>query len=206
MEFSLWSTASERAEFEDLADMYAILRTLEMIEIANARDALEHGEYVEVCQKLINQYKTTERPAVQRGAIRDLASFVRDYGIDCPRAVERITVGTPDNPFQGSRQDDKKSAIVLVREMTELFILCANLISLERLAVDELMPNLEALLRAIARAKSIIPGYEPVALDKWLRTMQQMRASDELSQEDGRQLLHDLNTSKAEIDEITSRG
>lgn len=202
----LWSTASERSEFEDMAELYAILRTTESLEVANARDALEHTEYVEACSKLITQFKNTEKALIQRGSIESLQAFIRKFQIDCPRAVERMATGAPDGAFgSGQKQDDKKGAMALVREMTELFIYCSNLLSLNRTAVDELLPQLEALIRSLNKAKGLIQGFDPAPLEKWVRTMQGMRASEQLDEDEARQLMFDLNNAKAAIDDILSQ-
>jgi ESCRT-I complex subunit VPS28 len=208
----LWTTAQERIEFEDQAELYAILKTCEYLEIAHARDVVEQTDYVEQCMKLIAQFKNFEKALIQRGTIASLQDFVVKYSIlDCPRAIDRMQTGYPDDPpFSNVKlnnsKDDKKLAMSLVREMTELFIYLSNLLSLNRTAIDELLPQLEALLRSLNKAKSLITqGYDPTALEIWLKQMQSMKASDELNEEQTRQLLHDLNTSKAQIDDILSQ-
>jgi ESCRT-I complex subunit VPS28 len=202
----LWTTAAQRAEFEDLAELYAILRTTELLETAYARDALDVSEYREACSKLITQFKNTEKALVQRGTIENLQQFIRRYSVDCPRAVERMSVGAPDSVTGSNGSEDKKQNLALVREMTELFIYLANLLSLGRTAADELTPQLEALLKSLGKARTLIQGFDMSSLERWLKTLQQMRASDQLDEDQTRQFMYDLNSAKAQIDDLLSQG
>jgi ESCRT-I complex subunit VPS28 len=202
----LWTTAAQRAEFEDLAELYAILKTTELLETAYARDALDVNEYREACTKLITQFKNTEKALIQRGTIENLQQFIRRYAVDCPRGVERMSVGAPDSVGGTNGSDDRRQNLALVREMTELFIYLANLLSLGRTAADELTPQLEALLKSLAKAKNMIQGFDMSSLEKWLRTLQQMRASDQLDEEQTRQFMYDLNSAKAQIDDLLNQG
>ena len=202
----LWTTAAQRAEFEDLAELFAILKTTELLETAYARDAIDVNEYREACARLIGQFKNTEKALLQRGAIENLQQFLKRFNVDCPRAVERMAIGAPDSmPTHEGQEESKKQHYTLVKEITELFIYLANLLSLGRTAADELTPQLEALLKSLSKAKSLLPGFDPFNLEKWLKALQQMRASDQLDEEATRQFQYDLNSSKAQVDDILSQ-
>lgn len=206
----LWSTAQERRRYEDLADLYAILRTTEFLELAHNRDCIEsQSEYEEQCQKLINQFKATEKALLQSGQMESLEQFLLQFQVvDCPRALERIRIGAPQGSAAGTQNaaSNSKSTIQAVKDLTELFIYCSNLISLNHRAVDELLPQLEALVKTIDKAKLLLgvslPGNEELALQQWVKRMQAMRASDEIDEEQARQLLFDLNTCKAGTDDM----
>jgi len=199
----LWNSPAERAIFDDMAELYAILRTTELLETAYTRDAVEKNEYLENLQRLLTQFKNTEKALLERGAIDSLAGFVYKYQLDCPKAMQRMTQGMPDEV--GKNEDNNKAMIGHVRDMTELFIYCSNLISMGRTAVDELRPQLEQLLKKINKVKSLIPQYDPVSIEKWIKQMEQMRASEQLDEDAGRQLLYDLNNAKASIDDLLNQ-
>lgn len=201
-----------------MADLYAILRTTEFLELAYTRDAIDsHEEYAEQCQKLINQFKATEKALVQSGTIDSLAQFLQQFQVvDCPRALERMEIGFPQNNTSSSAaasaagNGNSKSAIQAVKDLTELFIYCSNLISLNHRAVDELAPQLEALVKTIDKARVLLrvsnsnggEGTEMNALQNWVKTLQGMRASEEIDEEQARQLMFDLNIAKAAVDEM----
>ena len=66
-EIKAYDNTKERNRCEELADLYAIIRTTESLEAVFARDAVTLSEYSESCTKLISQYKTTEAALVAAG-------------------------------------------------------------------------------------------------------------------------------------------
>jgi len=44
-----------------------------------------------------------------------------------------------------------------------------------------------------------------VSIEKWIKQMEQMRASEQLDEDAGRQLLYDLNNAKASIDDLLNQ-
>ena len=205
----LWTNAAQRAEFEDLAELFAILRTTELLETAYARDALDVNEYREACSKLITQFKNTEKALLQRGTIESTAQFIRKYNVDCPRAVERMNAGVPESTLgsglAAQAEDNTKMHLAIVREMTEQFIYLSNLLAIGHTAADQLTPQLEVLLKTLSKAKALLKGgFDPASLESWLKILQQMRASDVLDEDSVRQFQYDLNNAKVQIDEILS--
>ena len=116
-EIKAYDNTKERNRCEELADLYAIIRTTESLEAVFARDAVTLPEYSESCTKLISQYKTTEAALVAAGgqlalilyykislmfsnyvvllqydniAIRSGELFFKEFKIECPRAFERL--------------------------------------------------------------------------------------------------------------------
>jgi hypothetical protein len=78
--------------------------------------------------------------------------------------------------------------------------------------VDELTPQLDALVKAIEKVKLLVPrgGDSSAAADtstalvQWVKELQQMRASEEIDEDQARQLQYDLNSAKTVIDEMLS--
>ena len=60
MDTPLFSNARERRQYDDLADLYAIIKATEHLEKAYAMDAIKNDEYTQACLKLIAQFKSTE--------------------------------------------------------------------------------------------------------------------------------------------------
>ncbi len=199
----LWSTARERKAWEEQAELFAIVNTLEQLESAFARGAVEHAEYEEACGRLLAQFGSTHKALVQSGQIQSLAAFLDRFHVECPRSVERIRVGHPQGAVGGSARDERRS-VVIVKELTENFINVANMLSMQLLAVDQLEPALDSLVKTIEKGKSagILQGFDSQPLENWYQTIAAKEAWYNLDEDQARQLLYDLNRAKASTDEI----
>jgi ESCRT-I complex subunit VPS28 len=91
-EIKMYENSKERDHLERLADLYSIIKVTELLEAAYARDAITPSEYSESCNRLISQFKTTEKGLVLSKAIVSADSFFKEYQIDCPRAYERLVL------------------------------------------------------------------------------------------------------------------
>lgn len=105
-EIRLYENSKERDQLERLADLYSIIKATELLEAAYSRDAISPNEYSDACNKLISQFKATEKGLLLSKAITSTDNFYRDYQIDCPRAYERLVVS-------GKRK--KKVSILLTK-------------------------------------------------------------------------------------------
>ena len=56
-EVRLSRNAREREKYDNLADLFSILSTLQQLEKAYIRDCVKHKEYTAACSKLLIQYK-----------------------------------------------------------------------------------------------------------------------------------------------------
>ena len=87
----LYNNSQQRRLYEDMADLYTIIKSTEHLEKAYIKDAISSDEYTEACQRLISQFKTTEKAL----GLNTL-DFMNEYKMDCPLAVERLlTAGVP---------------------------------------------------------------------------------------------------------------
>jgi ESCRT-I complex subunit VPS28 len=198
----LYESSRERESYEEQANLYAIILATEHLERAYARDAIEHKEYNAQCKKLIQQFKLAERTL--RGAM-NTETFMALYQMDCPRAVERLLkMGIPE-PVRGGTDD--ASHAVSVAETVQHFITTMDAVKLEQRAVDELQPLLSDLLDVLTRVPETPNDFEPNRkVEKWLATLNAMRAVDEISEEDARQLYHDLDSAYTEFTRYLKRG
>lgn len=197
---SLWTTAQQRRQLDDLAELYAIFRATEKLEMAFARDAVEPDAYTEACQRLITQFKATEKALRQDGTLRDARTFVREYHLDCPRAVERLLVaGVPATIIDGGGGTGAvrtKGEAVLAAEATSLFITTMDTVKLNQRAVDALQPVLQDLVRALNKVDALVgPGFSKAPLQEWLLRLNSLRAADELDDDQMRQLSFDLENA-----------
>jgi len=94
-ELKLPTATAERDLIDSLAEIYSIIITLDALEKAFNKDSVTDTEYSDVCWRLIRQYKsnlTDERIAHEFGS---LEAFKARWGIEAPRATERLRVMLP---------------------------------------------------------------------------------------------------------------
>ena len=197
----LYENSRERDNYDELANLYAIILATEHLERAYARDAIQPKEYTLQCKKLISQFKLAER--VLRGGMTT-ETFMQVYQMDCPRAVERLLrMGVPE-PMKGGA--DEANHAVTVAETVQHFITTMDAVKLDQRAVDELQPLLSDLNDVLFRVPDTPNDFEPNRkISKWLQKLNAMRAVDELSDEDSRQLFHDLDSAYTEFTRYLKR-
>ncbi|GMI01420.1 hypothetical protein TrVE_jg10531 [Triparma verrucosa] len=189
-EIALHATSKERRHFEDLADLYAIVKATEHLEKAYARDAIDADEYTKACMKLLSQFKSTE--SALTGV--DVEAFIRTYSLDAPRAVDRlIRAGVPATTLHKQSDTAGSNSAVRVAETVQFFITVMDAVKLEQKAVDEIHPLMSDLMDSLTRVQGLPASFEPSELvEKWLKKLNSMRAVDELSDDDCRDLSFDL--------------
>ena len=112
-EIKLYDSVSERKRYEELADLYSIFRTTEFVEAVYVEDSISEKEYTELCSRLIAQFKTVESALLAAGVIESVENFTKTYGVDCPRAFDRLVrVGVPATVIHSSRDDRGESILV----------------------------------------------------------------------------------------------
>lgn len=200
-EIPLYETSRERDLYDEQANLFSIITATEHLERAYARDAIEPKEYQSHCKKLISQFKLAERVLTKK---MNTETFMEIYQLDCPRAVERLLrMGVPE-PLKD--QQDTSHAVT-VAETVQHFITCMDAVKLGQVAVDELQPLLSDLNDVVTRLpQTPNDNFEPNSkIHKWLRKLNDMRAVEELSEEDARQLFHDLDSAYTEFTRYLKR-
>jgi ESCRT-I complex subunit VPS28 len=196
----LYESVREREIYDEQANLYAIIVATEHLERAYARDALSHQEYSEQCKRLIAQFRMAERVVSKTLSTE---TFLTLYELDCPRAKERLLVqGVPETIKAGA--DDHAATVA---ETVQHFITAMDAVKLEQRAVDELQPLLSDLYDTLSRLPETPSEFEPnYRVKKWLQQLNGMRAVDEISEEDSRQLYHDLDLAYTEFTRFLKRG
>ncbi|XP_033225722.1 uncharacterized protein LOC117178404 [Belonocnema kinseyi] len=189
-EVKLYKNAREREKYDNQADLYAVVNTLQHLEKAYIRDCVTPKEYTAACSKLLVQYRAAFKQ-VQSDQYPTIDAFARAFRLDCPAALERIK---EDRPI--TIKDDKGNTSKCIADIVSLFITLMDKLRLEIKAMDQLHPDLRDLMDTMNRL-SILPsdfdGKQKVA--DWLQTLNNMSASDELTDTQVRQLIFDLETS-----------
>jgi len=145
--------------------------------------------------KLISQFKLTHAAAVNSCHNFDIYDFIKSYKINVPLGVTRLLEdGVPATTVH--QVAEEKGRIVLVQDATEKFITAMDAIRLGQSAVDELQPVLGDLMDALTKLPDLPKDFESTKkVHDWLIRLNKMRAAEEITEDDSRQLSHDLDVA-----------
>lgn len=196
-EVKLYRHAREREKYDNMADLFALINTLQNLEKAYIWDCITPQEYTAACSKYLVQYKAAFKQ-VQCDEFPTVDVFVKKFRLDCPAALERIK---EDRPI--TIKDDKGNTSKCIADIVSLFITLMDKLRLEIKAMDELHPDLRDLVDTMNRLSLIPEGFEgKQKVTNWLATLNEMQASDELTESQVRQLLFDLETAYAAFNNL----
>jgi len=195
-EVKLYRTAREREKYDNMADLYAVINTLQSLEKAYIRDAILAKEYTATCSKLLVQYKAAFKQV--QSEFQTVEQFMKKYRLDCPAALERIK---EDRPI--TIKDDKGNTSKCIADIVSLFITVMDKLRLEIRAMDEIHPDLRELVEIMTRLSILPPDYTgKEKVKKWLDTLSDMQAAEELDDAQVRQMLFDLESAYNEFNRV----
>lgn len=189
-EVKLYKNAREREKYDNMAELFAVVKTVQALEKAYIKDCVTPNEYTAACSRLLVQYKAAFRQ-VQGAEISSIDEFCRKFRLDCPLAMERIR---EDRPI--TIKDDKGNLNRCIADVVSLFITVMDKLRLEIRAMDEIQPDLRELMETMHRMSHLPPDFEGrQTVSQWLQTLSGMSASDELDDSQVRQMLFDLESA-----------
>ncbi|XP_067568639.1 vacuolar protein sorting-associated protein 28 homolog isoform X1 [Pseudorca crassidens] len=189
-EVKLYKNAREREKYDNMAELFAVVKTMQALEKAYIKDCVSPNEYTAACSRLLVQYKAAFRQ-VQGSEISSIDEFCRKFRLDCPLAMERIK---EDRPI--TIKDDKGNLNRCIADVVSLFITVMDKLRLEIRAMDEIQPDLRELMETMHRMSHLPPDFEGrQTVSQWLQTLSGMSASDELDDSQVRQMLFDLESA-----------
>lgn len=189
-EIKLYRNAREREKLDNMAELFAVISTLQHLEKAYVRDCVLAQEYTAACSRLLVQYRVAFKQ-VQGQEFPDIDAFVAKYRLDCPAALERIRENKPN-----LIKDDKGNTNKYIAEIVSVFITLMDKLRLEFKAMDMIQPELRDLLDTMDRLTMLPEDFEgKIKVQEWVDRLSEMSASDELSETQVRQLLFDLESS-----------
>ncbi|KAL1856217.1 Vacuolar protein-sorting-associated protein 28 [Paecilomyces lecythidis] len=200
-EVKLASSSAERDLYESLAEIYSIIITLDGLEKAYIKDAITESEYTETCTRLLKQYKSSLGDDAVAQEFGDLDTFKRTWGLECPKATERLRIGLPATVEQASHSAPTPSngpavagapgGASLILTATENFITFLDALKLNMVSKDALHPLLSEVIQSVNKVTD--RDFENRGkIIQWLITLNQMRATEELSEEQARELSFDI--------------
>ncbi|XP_047338903.1 vacuolar protein sorting-associated protein 28 homolog 2-like [Impatiens glandulifera] len=193
----LWNDKRERDMYENFADLFSIMKATEKLEKAYVRDVISSSEYEIECQKLIAQFKTLG--STLKNIIPSIERFHDTYKMDCPAALNRLLISgipaTVEHRVVVAAMSGLTSASV-VAECVQNFITAMDSLKLNMIAVDQVHPLLIDLLGSLNKLNILGSDFEgKVKMIEWIGRLSKMGASDELTEQQARQLHFDLESS-----------
>ena len=196
-EVKLHDNAREREEVDNRANVFALIQTIQALEKAYIKDAVTPTDYAKQCNILLMQYNAAFKLIKEK--FPNVESFTAKYLLDCPAAVERIKDGRPITV------KDDGNVSKLIAEIVSLFITVMDRLRLEIRAMDELHPDVKDLYEAMCRMSTLPSVFEGrTKIQKWLDALNSMQASDELSEEQVRQMLFDFESAYNDFNRFLS--
>ncbi|OOF95267.1 hypothetical protein ASPCADRAFT_515690 [Aspergillus carbonarius ITEM 5010] len=202
-EVKLASSSAERDLYESLAEIYGIIVTLDGLEKAYIKDVVTEAEYTETCTRLLKQYKSSLGDDTVANEFVDLETFKRTWGLECPRATERLRIGLPATVEQASHSTSAANMAPaaagpaggasgsLILTATENFITFLDALKLNMVSKDALHPLLSEVIQSVNKVTDV--DFENRGkIIQWLITLNQMRATEELSEDQARELAFDI--------------
>eukprot|EP00798_Chlamydomonas_sp_ICE-L_P026852 gene26852-4455_t len=193
----LWRDKKEKAIVESKADLFAIIKTTEKLERAYVRDIITPESYEQACEKLIQQFKVLWGSL--RGEVPDIERFMHEYHMSCPLAANRLLKsGLPATIEHKSRQRSNDPEAASVALTVQHFITAMDSLKLGLVAIDNICPILMDMINSMSKVQSLPDSFTPKDKAKeWYSRLYQKPANYELSEEEVRQLLYELESSYA---------
>lgn len=211
-EVRLYSSPKERERYENLAELYSIIVSLDYLEKAFLKDSVAQQDYSSICTRLLSQYNTLLKDEGVQNEFVSLQHFKDKYGLDCSLATQRISVGIPasvviapqqssamasaniDSGGRSTPTGEGPSTSRAVAEATGNFITCMDALKLNYSATDQLHPLLGDLMTSLGKVTNKdFAGRDKIV--KWLITLNNMKATESITDDQSRQLLFDLDNA-----------
>ncbi|OAL38871.1 hypothetical protein AYO20_01622 [Fonsecaea nubica] len=197
-EVKLADSSAERDLIDSLAEIYSIIRTIDGLEKAYIKDALPETEYSDMCSKLLKQYRSILSDEGVAREFGDLDTFTQKWDIECPRAKERLKIGLSSvetitvakaAPGSTAPQGNLSGSLILVA--TENFITFLDALRLNMVSKTALHPLLSDVIQSVNKVTEQDFDHRGKII-QWLITLNQMKTSEELSEEQARDLAFDM--------------
>ncbi|CAF4919034.1 unnamed protein product, partial [Rotaria sp. Silwood1] len=179
-EVRLWKNSRVRERYDNMADVFSIITTLQALEKAYIKDLVEPVEYTKNCENLLAKFVAAFR-AIESEFPR-IEDFVRQYKLDCPAALLRIREGRPITV-----RDDRGNMGKAIAETVSL------------------QTDVRDLLDVINRMNLIPSNYiGREKIPKWLNILEKMNAAEEITDDQARQFQMDLEICFSEFNRLLS--
>ena len=193
-EVKLWSNKKERQQYDNFANLFALIKTVEKLEKAYVNSAVPSDRYEAACMELLAKYKTLRNTLVD--TVPDMQHFMATYSMHCPSARHRLQVGIPATIEHRVNRPGDASSAVNVAECVHHSIGAMDTLKLNMAAKDQIAPCLSDLLTSLHKVPQLPAEFAgKLCVRRWIERLDNMRASDELGEDEVRQLLYEIENS-----------
>ena len=194
-EVSLGSDATERENYDNMSEVYAVVLAIEMTEKAFSQDAIEYKTYEETVTHLLGQYNSNWLLVKNSGHFSRVEDFLKDYRLEAPLAQHAIKLNRPINKHIQTKHAK------LVGDITSSYITFSNYLEMGATQISELMSELDSL-NFLVHSFQLLPNEDEavVKVEKWFDIFKTMSASDELSEEQIEQIKMDITAAHNSFD------
>ncbi|OLL27139.1 Vacuolar protein sorting-associated protein 28 2 [Neolecta irregularis DAH-3] len=226
-EVKLYTTSAKREIYEDLAELYSIIVSLEFLEKAYTRDTVNQAQYATTCQRLLTQYKSILKTPEVAAKFKDIDTFMNGYKVfgsfvlilaykkvSYSSASYRLKIGVPVTVEHAgadsvaittgtSAKEVAEAVQVFLSSVNRLFttknfITFMDALKLKYSAKDQLHPLLSDLITSLNNVTvQEFQGRSKIV--NWLIKLNQMNAADEITEEQSRQMLFDIEQAYNEF-------
>lgn len=198
-EVRLYENARQREEYDNRANVFSLIKTIEALEKAYLKTAITPDQYTTSCNLLLDQFNAAFR--LVKESFDDVQAFTKKYMLNCPSAMERIKEGRPS-----TIRDNRGNISKAIAETVSLFITVMDRLRLDIRAMDELHGDVKELYETLSRMSALPSTFEgKTKVKKWLDVLNDMQASDELSEDQSRQMLFDFESAYNDFNRFLSQ-
>lgn len=185
----LGTTTEENEKIDNFSQLYSIIVTIQRLEALYLK-GLDKKSYIRTCNDLLKKYKN-----LQNFLKVDIDKFMNRYGLEKLRAAKnRLEKGYNAVDEFGDDDTFEQETTRNIAETVQFFITAMDNLKLNLCSVDQVYPYLKDLVDSL----NILKSYRFNGKDKvlqWLTIISKKDASDELTEEETRQLLFDLDNA-----------
>ncbi|TGZ62869.1 hypothetical protein CRM22_007198 [Opisthorchis felineus] len=181
---------TDRMRYTNHMELFAVINTLQCLEMAYSQDYVNYADYAKACNKLLNQYKVRFRQLASE--FHTVEEFASRYKMVCPAALERIKEGRPITMHD--------STVTRNMQFVEFAITIMDKLRLNVVSVDVITPDLRNLYDILCKMSVIPDNYTGKdMMQGWLKKLSGMAADANLTASDVRQLLCDIEETYHDV-------
>lgn len=196
-QIKLYNNATERKQWDQLANLFSLIKTIDSVEQAWQNDFIDQLSYENTIRKLLSQLKTQQTALAS--SIPDLNRFIQDFSISANYAAPRIAAGVPAT--EEHRITPEASVSYLYAQIVQHFITAMDAIKLGMVTIDQILPLMNDLKNDFDKLAALKFNLSKslLKLISWKNTMSERDAAEEITESEARQLSLDLDTAYSEF-------
>jgi hypothetical protein len=166
--------------------VYSIIRTIEALEGCYNKGLVVGVDYKSRCSALLDQYKNSINAFNEASPFQGLDAFCAEWELqDCVAAIKRVKEG------KCAEAKGDTSTVVMVSDITGMFITIADLIELGNLTIDNICPSLKELILKLGELGVNIDNYS--SLQNFQKKLEGMKSTESITQSEAMELKNMLN-------------